>query len=233
MGIGGGIGVMAMGRAAAALFALGLVGASALGGHSARAQQFSADLVTTDPAGAVASTSGRLFAADHKVRIETPDLPDSFLIVDGAVPAAYLVRPGQRIFMEARQSSRLTQIFVPLDPDDPCRQWQVMAEVAAASGPSDQWRCDLEGRESLDGRDTVRYRVTSSQQRRSSGWIDPQLRFPVRIQAEDGAVVELRNIQEKTQPPGRFEIPRDYRKFDPLALIERIKQSDVWVEPPR
>jgi hypothetical protein len=30
-----------------------------------------------------------------------------------------------------------------------------------------------------------------------------------------------------------FEIPNGARKFDPRALIERIKQSDVWLDTPK
>jgi hypothetical protein len=29
-----------------------------------------------------------------------------------------------------------------------------------------------------------------------------------------------------------FEVPSGLRKFDPEALIKRIKQSDVWVDTP-
>ena len=43
-----------------------------------------------------------------------------------------------------------------------------------------------------------------------------------------------KNIVEGPQSASLFEIPAGYRKFDPQALIEIIKQSDVWVdEPPR
>jgi hypothetical protein len=35
------------------------------------------------------------------------------------------------------------------------------------------------------------------------------------------------------QPSNLFELPQDYHKFDPMQLIEQIKKSDVWVEPPR
>jgi hypothetical protein len=39
-------------------------------------------------------------------------------------------------------------------------------------------------------------------------------------------------VQERPQPTALFEMPANFRKFDPHWLIERIKQSDVWVEPP-
>jgi len=56
---------------------------------------------------------------------------------------------------------------------------------------------------------------------------------PLRLEAEDGSSYRLERIDEKPQPPGLFMVPRGYAKFDPQKLIERLKQSDVWVEPPR
>jgi hypothetical protein len=53
------------------------------------------------------------------------------------------------------------------------------------------------------------------------------------FQYEDGTKIELDSVREASQPAGLFEIPADFRKFDPQQLIERIKQSDVWVEPPK
>jgi hypothetical protein len=35
------------------------------------------------------------------------------------------------------------------------------------------------------------------------------------------------------RPAALFAISADYRKFDPLRLIERLEQSDVRVEPPK
>ena len=65
-----------------------------------------------------------------------------------------------------------------------------------------------------------------------SAWIDPRLKWPVQLTMEDGTSIDLENIRERPQPVALFGIPSGYRKFDPRALLERIKQSDVWVEPP-
>src|SRR5580698_10530480 len=77
-------------------------------GASAQAQQFSADLVTVKGNGASA-LAGRLRVSGDEVRIETPELSDGFFVVKGAKAAAFFVRPMARLFMDARQSSRLTQ----------------------------------------------------------------------------------------------------------------------------
>lgn len=201
-----------------------------LASQPAQAQQFSAELFSGNAAGDISRAEGRIYVADRKVRIETADLPGSVFIVDSAIPAAYLVRQAQRTFIDAKQSSRLTRLFVPLDAADPCPQWQAMAEVAGITD-SGEWRCDARARETVDGRDTVRFGMTSPRGRRT-GWIDTQLKFPVKIEAEDGAVLALRNIAEEPQPVDRFIIPRDFKKLDPHRLLELLKHTDIWVEPP-
>lgn len=220
-------------RKSVCAFALSILGIISTmgGGYPAGAQQFSAEIVSRNAAGAPVGTPARLYVADRKVRIETPELPDSVLIVDGVVPAAYMVAPAQRAFIDARQTSRLTRLFVPLDPDDPCAQWQAMAEVAGLPDQRGRWRCDVADRETIQGRNTVKFTATSPQGH-SAGWIDPHLKFPLKIEAEDGSVLELRNIEEAPQPAERFAIPSDYKKYDLARLIEYLKHTDIWVEPP-
>jgi hypothetical protein len=210
---------------------LGLAGFLISGGALAQAQQFSADLVATPVDGATTASAGKLRVSGDKVRIETPDYADGFFLIDGANRAAYFARPAQGIFMDAKQSSRLTQVFVRVDPTDPCRQWQTMAQVAGAAEASNPWRCERLSEEIIDGRSAAAYRAILPSGHDFVGWIDPDLKFPLRIRMADGATIAVRNIQAGPQPTGLFEIPGGFRKFDPQALIERIKQSDVWVEP--
>jgi hypothetical protein len=211
--------------------ALLLVGSAVCEGQPVHAQQFSADLVSRSASGESVGAPGKLYVAGQKVRIETPDLPGGFFVVDSAVPSAYLVRPAQRVFMDAKQSSRIIRLLVPLNSADPCPQWRSMAELAGLPD-SDQWRCNDEGRDNVDGRDTVRFRVLTPQGY-SIGWIDLQLRFPLKVQTDDGTVIALQHITEAPQPASEFEIPADYKKFDPRQVIELLKRTDIWVEPPR
>ena len=64
------------------------------------------------------------------------------------------------------------------------------------------------------------------------GWIDRERRFPLRIKTEDGTLIGLERIKDEPQPASSFELPASYGKFSPEALIEQIKQSDVWVSRP-
>jgi hypothetical protein len=85
----------------------------------------------------------------------------------------------------------------------------------------------------VDGRDTIRYLVMSPVNRQYLGWIDPRLGFLIRLEAEAETTVDVVNIHETPQSKELFEIPPASRKFDPQRLIDRIRQSDVWVEPVR
>ena len=218
-------------RGALALLLLTLAVGDTAVGRPAMAQQFSAEIVSRDAGGKPIGAAAKLYVADRKLRIETADLPDSVLIVDALAPAAYMVAPAQHAFIDARQTSRLTRLFVPLDPDDPCAQWQVMAEVAGLPSLRGQWRCNVGGHETVEGRSTLKFEATSPQGHRT-GWIDLELHFPLKIEAEDGSILELRNIEEALQPAEKFAIPSDYKKYDLGRLIEHLKHTDIWVEPP-
>jgi hypothetical protein len=205
---------------------LALAGSVLAGAVAAQAQQFSADLVGAQ-GNAAAAPAARVRVLGAKVRLETSEVADGFFLVDGAKPAAYFVRPRTRVFMDARQSSRLALRFVTVDPDDPCRQWQAMAQQAGLE--QQNWRCKRLGAEMVGGRGTIAWRAVSATGRQFSGWIDRERRFPLRVKTEDGTIVTAEHVRDEPQPAELFQIPSGFRKFDPQQLIDRIKQSDVWV----
>jgi hypothetical protein len=235
-------------------FALGLpsIAASA---EPSPAREFSADIVTRDAAGLTLGTAARLHVANHKVRIETPEAPAGFFLIDGDAGTFLFVQPAQQVFMDAKQSTRLTQIFVPVDPNDPCRQWRAAATNAAvpsasasAAVPSARvpsagvpsaavpsvgdWRCERMDAAGAGHRGTIEYRVVFPDHESSQRWIDPTLEFPVRQRAADGTTTVLEHIRIETQAASLFTVPPGSRKFDPQALIDRIKHSDVWAGHP-
>jgi len=200
-------------------------------GTAARAQEFSADLVDLNADGSrhALGEGGRLFVSGAKVRIDRADASGTRFLVDADKGTAYAVAPMQRLYMDAKQSSLLTELMVPVDPADPCARWQAMATVAGDT--KGQWSCKPAGTEDLDGRPTVKVAMTSPQGVQRTGWIDTKLKFPLKLETTDGEIIELRNIVEAPQPARLFEIAGSFRKYDPAQLIARIKQSDVWVEP--
>lgn len=202
-------------------------------GRVAGAQAFSADVVTRAP-GDANLRRGRVYVSGNVVRIETPEIPGGFFLIDSEHAFAWFVRPAQRVFMDARLSSRLTRLLVVVDPGNPCGQWKSM-ETNASPFPvhSDVWTCDRVSDDALDGRAPLKYHVRSLQTFESDRWVDASLRFPTRIEIADGATVVLEHIVRALQPSDLFAIPPDFHKFDPADLLNQIRQSDVWVEPPK
>jgi hypothetical protein len=193
---------------------------------AARAQQFSADLINIQGDAAV-ETRDRARVLGDKVRLEASNAADGFFLVDGEKPAAYFVRPRARQFMDAKQSNRAALILVSVDPDNPCPRWQAIARQAGLGQVG--LNCERLGGEKVAGRDGVSWRAVSASGQQFSAWIDRERRFPLWIKTSDGTVVTAANVRDEPQPPELFQIPPEYSKFDPQWLIDRIKQSDVWV----
>jgi hypothetical protein len=199
---------------------------------TATAQEFTALLVSAGTGHDMATGApGRIHVSGDKVRLETPEVPSGFFVTDAAANTAYFVRPSLRTFMEARQSSVLAQLFVPLDPDDPCARWQAMAKLSGAAADG-AWQCTHSGEATLDGRAVATWRAVSPRSRGFVVTIDRALRVPLRLETTFGTSFSLVEIVPGPQPDTLFKVPPSYQKFDPQGLIDRIKQSDVWVEPP-
>jgi hypothetical protein len=220
---------MSASRRPARFALLALVGVLLCGQAPAQTPPFSADLMVKQGSAAPAP-AGRLFVLDDKVRIETPEHADGFFLIDGTKPAAYFIRPASRIYMDARRSSRLTSLLVPVDPTDPCPRWQALARLANAAD-ADDWRCEPLGEQTIGDRRTIAYRAVLANREQFTGWIDPARKFPVRIKMADDAIITVENIRDGAQPSQPLEIPSSFRKFDPESLLRQIKQSDVWVAP--
>ena len=195
------------------------------------AREFAATLATAGTEDLANGTPGRIHVSGDKVRLETPELRDGYFVFDGRPNTAYFVRPALHTFMDARQSSVLAQIFVPLDPDNPCERWQAMAKLSGAAANGTAWQCERTGDETIDGRTTTTWRAVSPQQRTYAAWIDRELKIPLRVDTNFGTRFSLTDIVPGPQPDSLFRIPPNFQKFDPQGLIDRIKQSDVWVEP--
>ncbi len=189
---------------------------------------FSAEIVSRNANGEVTGPAARLYVGNGKVRIETPEAPAGFFLIDPAAGTTLFVRPAQHIFMDAGRSTRLSQIFVPVDPDAPCSQWQAAAVVAGVPKAAGDWRCERVPQE--HARAVISYDVLSPNEELTHRWIDPKLRFTVKWQSADGATLALEHIQIAAQPETLFDLPAGSRKLDPRALIQRIRHSDVWAD---
>lgn len=70
--------------------------------------------------------------------------------------------------------------------------------------------------EELNGRQTEKWLFSSQfqgQTKQYLEWVDVSLRIPIQKEVQKQIVRELTQIQEKTQPPSLFEIPKDYQQI--------------------
>jgi hypothetical protein len=211
-------------------FALACMLLAAALAHSAHAAEFSAEIVSRDAAGSPLAKPAKIFVSNRLVRIETTEAADGFFLIDADTDVARFILPKLHAIMDARQSSRFTQTFVAVDADDPCRQWQAAA-TNARGGASTGWHCEKLEERATGGRSLVGYRVADADAPATLLWVDAALNFPVKLSAADGSSAALEHIRIEAQPAELFTVPAGFHRFDPQALIERIKHSDVWVNP--
>jgi hypothetical protein len=222
-----------MNRSLAAALCIGLAARLGDASAAAYAEDITADLITLDPAQASNGGLTRISVSDNKVRLDPAGFHGGFFIIDGDTGTATFVRPNERVFMDAKQSTPLTQIFVPLDPHAPCPQWKEMALSAGALEQEAEWRCALLGEDVVGGHTLHKYQMGPSEAQQRTVWLDPLQTIAVMAQSPGGTITKLENIKHEPQPAALFAIPPGYQKFEPQRLIDQIKQSDVWVEPPK
>jgi hypothetical protein len=194
-------------------------------GRPAAAQQFSADLVNTDDGGA-AGKSQKIYVADGKVRMEGGGIKGGALLADGAAKTAIMLIPEKKIYVDMARMAGMVQIFMPLNPNDPCPQWQEMAKSAGRNNPGagddGAWTCKRIGPDTVNGRSAIKYEAVSPKGEQNNGWVDPKLKFLIKSQNAQGRGMELRNIQEGPQQASLFEIPAGYQKVDMGQMMKQM-----------
>lgn len=170
---------------------------------TAHALEFSADMVSKANGSVV---SGKMFVSQEKVRMEMAGMISITRIDKKTV---YVIMPDQRMYMEQ-----------PFSPE----------KVAGATEkmPGEIKREYL-GSESLNGRDSKKYKVSYEVEGRTSTvlqWIDDQSGIPVKTSSVDGSwSTELKNLRVASQDASLFETPEGYVKFAMPNMADMMKSA--------
>ena len=177
---------------------------------TAWAQDFSADLASRTAQ--VAQPAQKIFVSGSRIRVETGDASGSILITDGSAGTAVMVMPRQQVYIETRNAMAIdmARLFHPTDPEDPCSEWLKMMQDR---GPGAT--CRRVGEDTVDGRRTIKFEGVSPEHERGYAWVDPSLRFIIKVEGANGDGMALENIREAPQPPALFTIPAGFRRVDP------------------
>ncbi len=169
---------------------------------------FSADVVNLSAPTNTFRT--KIFASKDKLRIQGEDKAghtNSIMLVDLGKANSIVLMPQQKRYLE----NEATQIpgqgvtfFRAHDVEDACPDWKRVAQPDEAKA-----KCTKIGPVPVNGREALKYEITSPHGKSSFLWIDSKLHFPIKWQ-NAVASSELRNIREGPQPAELFKIPAGY-----------------------
>ena len=201
----------------------GLVGLLVMA-QMALAQDFSADVVNEKGN----QELKKIYSTKDKVRFEVgarnQAMGPSALIVDEAQNKWLLIMAERHMYMDSVPAMMKTPVVYQFwhveDVDDACPQWKKVAEQA---GTYKNWgSCTKVGSDTLNGRSTVKYEGVSNKGEKTHYWVDTKLHCVIKTDGGSGGI-ELRNIQEGSQPTSLFEVPAGYTKFDMGSMMQRPK----------
>jgi hypothetical protein len=187
-----------------------------------QAQEFSADIVNLKQSQPM---TAKVYVSKDRMRFEGMDpsraMGPTALIFDEAQNKRVILLAQRHMYMDlpiAMTPPAALQIVRVSDVNDACSQWRKAAEQLKTSGKFGT--CSKIGGESVNGRDAIKYQASSTDGETNYAWIDTKLHYVVKWETP-GKGVEMRNIQEGTQPASLFEIPADYSKFDMGGMMQK------------
>jgi len=184
------------------------------------AQDFSADVVNTKGNAGL----NKIYATKDKVRFEADQRQEAMgpvaMILDESQSKWVLLLTQRHMYLDSLPAMMkkpiLTQFWHVEEVDDACPQWKKLVDQL---GTSSNWgSCTKIGGDTVTGRSTVKYEGVSKQGDKNYFWIDRKLHCVIKTDGENGGI-ELRNIQEGSQPSSLFEIPAGYMKVDLGAMM--------------
>ncbi len=179
--------------------------------------EFSADVVDTSGQKAGRAPTKVYFGKD-KMRFESADKNDmksgGSVIFNLKDESWVVLMPNQHMYMDMPASMMerrgMFHFFRSGDVENACSEW--LAQETNKGGT-----CHKVGKETVNGRETVKYEGTNSKGEAGTVWLDSKVRFPIKWVGKNGSG-ELQNIKEGSQPDSLFEVPSDYKKFDMSSM---------------
>ena len=183
------------------------------------AQQFSADLLHLKPEGAAPA---KVFVRGDRVRFETVNVrPRAVTIIDIKLQTGFMVLPEDKTYTALRREQILPAIpfFHASNPENACVEWEALVQKQAS--------CRKAGDETINGRQTVKYKGVARNGDTGWAWVDSRLHFVIKWEGQAGAA-ELRNIEEGPQTASLFEIPQG---FEQIGLPTNSRETAAKRKP--
>jgi hypothetical protein len=179
---------------------------------AAAAQEFSADTVTHDSRSAE-TPRGKVYRGATMIRAEGLSGPQgtsgTFLIVDVAKQAGYLISPSRKMILVTHGKSAFLGLRIVLPVGEtPC--------TLPGEPPAANVSCRKLNDETVNGRQAVKWEIHDTARGRNISeyvWVDSHLNTIIKLQGQ-GTSIEVQNIQEGAQPASLFELPPGYQQME-------------------
>ncbi|MEO8881019.1 MAG: hypothetical protein ABI446_11560 [Gemmatimonadaceae bacterium] len=218
----------------AALLLSGCIGKEIAGSADAfNGVSFSAKMF--DPANPTKPLS-RIYLGDGKIRLQSEDTTSiGAIVVDPGHGTTLIVNDPSKQYIDAGMFTPLVTVaFAPLmrvlrpaGNGDPCTQWNSAINPFGSyikqdkNNPPPQYTCKSLGAESVNGRSSQKWAVTSNdpKDKPMTIWVDDKLHLLTKTAESDGDGMEMRNIVEGPQPDSLFTPPASYKKLTISSIL--------------
>ena len=209
-----------------------------------RAQEFSADVVTTPAKG---TSTARVYVAKTKMRVQTLEngQPEASVIWDAGQKSTMILMDKDRSYIGGNNSPivnaalngsgapTLVRLFAPTNTSDPCSDWNnAVLRYQDSTHKAPHFTCHSGGSDVVNGRPAQKWAVTTTDENGTTqsgyAWIDSKLHVVSRSQ-DKNSEMDLQNIQEGPQPDALFQVPAGYHQLDERALLMQLKGGSAAI----
>ena len=180
------------------------------GSALAFSQEFSAEMVRQKPEGI---PPAKVAVSGEKMRFEmTGKQPtqNTIAIINLKQESGIMILPDNKSYtqMMSGRLSTAMPFFRPTDPENACPAWDVFVDKPGS--------CSKVGDETVDNRETVKYKGVARNGDTGFAYVDRKLDFVTKWEGEKTAV-SFKKIAEGPQAASLFNVPAGFEQMDSMA----------------
>jgi hypothetical protein len=151
------------------------------------------------------AATGTMYFSGAKMRTEfAMDGQSVVMLSDPKAKSQIILLPAEKTYMQMPigEGPLSLPILGPADGGNPC--WEGSTNSNCVKGKA----------ESVNGYDAIRWEYNDINGTVTRAWVSTKLRFPLRVEGDDGSSMEVTGVAEGAQPAGLFGVPAGYKKME-------------------
>jgi hypothetical protein len=151
------------------------------------------------------AATGTMYFGGAKTRTElSMDGQNVVMLADPKAKSQIILLSAEKTYMQMPigEGPLSLPILGPADGGNPCYEGSTNSNCVKGKA------------ESVNGYDVVRWEYNDINGTVTRAWVSTKLRFPLRVEGDDGSSMEVTGIAEGAQPASLFGIPSGYKKME-------------------